>query len=105
MIATQIVDKKADSGLALKENQGTLPEDVAVFVSERQAEDFTRSRDCRFRRADAARRMAPSHPTALAVIPSSLAECAAAAPQDSFRCKALVAGPWITVPSRPNRDP
>jgi predicted transposase YbfD/YdcC len=36
-IAQKILDKKADYVLALKGNQGSLPEDVEVFVAEQQA--------------------------------------------------------------------
>ena len=39
-IAQQIVDKKADYVLALKGNQGTLREDVEVFVAEQKAKGF-----------------------------------------------------------------
>ena len=39
-IATKIIDKKADYILALKGNQGTLQEDVKVFVAEQKAKDF-----------------------------------------------------------------
>lgn len=47
-IAEQIIDKKADYVLALKGNQGTLLEDVELFVTEQKAkafEDTTISRD------------------------------------------------------------
>ncbi len=47
-IAQKILDKKADYVLALKGNQGTLREDVAVFVAEQKANGFkdtTISRD------------------------------------------------------------
>ena len=47
-IAQKIVDKKADYVLALKGNQGSLREDVEVFVAEQKAKDFkdtTISRD------------------------------------------------------------
>ena len=47
-IARKIVDKKADYVLALKGNQGTLCEDVTIFVTEQKARDFrdtTISRD------------------------------------------------------------
>jgi predicted transposase YbfD/YdcC len=40
-IAQKIVDKKADYVLALKGNQGSLREDVEVFVAEQKAKDFT----------------------------------------------------------------
>ncbi len=39
-IAQQIVDKKADYVLALKGNQGTLREDVELFVAEQRAKGF-----------------------------------------------------------------
>jgi predicted transposase YbfD/YdcC len=39
-IAQKIVDKKADYVLALKGNQGSLREDVAVFVAEQKAKGF-----------------------------------------------------------------
>lgn len=39
-IARKIVDKKADYVLALKGNQGSLREDVALFVAEQQANGF-----------------------------------------------------------------
>ena len=47
-IARKILDKKADYVLALKDNQGTLREDVEVFVEEQKANGFqhaTISRD------------------------------------------------------------
>jgi len=47
-IAQKIIDKKADYVLALKGNQGTLREDVEVFVEEQKANGFhdtTLSRD------------------------------------------------------------
>jgi predicted transposase YbfD/YdcC len=47
-IARKILDKKADYVLALKDNQGTLREDVEVFVAEQKANGFqhaTISRD------------------------------------------------------------
>jgi predicted transposase YbfD/YdcC len=47
-IAQKIVDKKADYVLALKGNQGSLRDDVEVFVAEQKAKDFkdtTISRD------------------------------------------------------------
>ena len=40
-IAQQIVDKKADYLLALKGNQGSLRQDVEVFVAEQKAKGFT----------------------------------------------------------------
>src|SRR5882757_3540536 len=39
-IAQKILDKKADYALALKGNQGTLCEDVEVFVAEQRARGF-----------------------------------------------------------------
>ena len=39
-IAQKIIDKKADYVLALKGNQGSLREDVEVFVAEQKATDF-----------------------------------------------------------------
>src|SRR5208283_3142494 len=39
-IAQKIVDKKADFVLALKGNQGTLQDDVKLFVEEQQAKGF-----------------------------------------------------------------
>jgi predicted transposase YbfD/YdcC len=39
-IATKIIDKKADYIIALKGNQGTLREDVGVFVAEQRANGF-----------------------------------------------------------------
>lgn len=39
-ITRKIVDKKADYVLALKGNQGTLREDVELFVAEQKAKDF-----------------------------------------------------------------
>ncbi|UHC17294.1 ISAs1 family transposase [Methylobacterium currus] len=42
-IAHKILDKKADYVLALKGNQGTLHEDVTLFVEEQKARDFA---DC-----------------------------------------------------------
>jgi predicted transposase YbfD/YdcC len=47
-IARKIIDKRADYVLALKDNQGTLREDVEVFVEEQKANGFqhaTISRD------------------------------------------------------------
>jgi len=43
-IAQKIVDKKADYVLALKGNQGSLREDVEVFVAEQKAADFKDTR-------------------------------------------------------------
>lgn len=39
-IASQIIEKKADYILALKGNQGTLREDIALFVAEQKERDF-----------------------------------------------------------------
>ena len=39
-IAQKVIDKKADYVLALKGNQGTLRNDVELFVSEQKANDF-----------------------------------------------------------------
>jgi predicted transposase YbfD/YdcC len=39
-VAQKILDKKADYVLALKGNQGTLREDVAIFAAEQKASDF-----------------------------------------------------------------
>jgi predicted transposase YbfD/YdcC len=46
-IAQKIVDKKADYVLALKGNQGTLRDDVELFVAEQKAADF---KDCKISR-------------------------------------------------------
>ena len=43
-IAQKIVDKKADYVLALKGNQGTLRDDVDLFVAEQKASDFKDTR-------------------------------------------------------------
>jgi predicted transposase YbfD/YdcC len=43
-IAQKIVDKKADYVLALKGNQGTLREDVELFVAEQKANGFKETR-------------------------------------------------------------
>ena len=43
-IAQKIIDKKADYVLALKGNQGSLREDVEVFVAEQRARGFTDTR-------------------------------------------------------------
>ena len=53
-IAQKIVDKKADYVLALKGNQGSLREDVELFVAEQKATGFkdtkiSRDRDGRWR--------------------------------------------------------
>jgi predicted transposase YbfD/YdcC len=39
-IAQKIIDKKADYVFGLKGNQGTLRDDVEVFVTEQKAKDF-----------------------------------------------------------------
>ena len=41
--ARKIIDKRADYVLALKDNQGTLREDVEVFVEEQKASSTRRS--------------------------------------------------------------
>jgi predicted transposase YbfD/YdcC len=51
-IAQKIVDKKADYVLALKGNQGSLREDVEVFVAEQKAADFKHTRISRDRTID-----------------------------------------------------
>ena len=43
-IAQKIIDKKADYVLALKGNQGTLREDVEIFVAEQKAKGFKDSK-------------------------------------------------------------
>src|SRR3954454_798498 len=43
-IARKIIDKRADYVLALKDNQGTLREDVEVFVEEQKANGFRPAR-------------------------------------------------------------
>jgi len=48
-IAQKIVDKKADYVLALKGNQGTLRDDVELFVTEQKAAGF---KDCRISRTE-----------------------------------------------------
>jgi predicted transposase YbfD/YdcC len=48
-IAQKIVDKKADYVLALKGNQGTLRDDVELFVAEQKAAGF---KDCRISRTE-----------------------------------------------------
>jgi predicted transposase YbfD/YdcC len=52
-IAQKIVDKKADYVLALKGNQGTLRDDVELFVAEQKAADFKNSRISRTDMVDA----------------------------------------------------
>ena len=42
-IARKIIDKRADYVLALKDNQGTLREDVEVFVEEQKTSSTRRS--------------------------------------------------------------
>lgn len=48
-IAQRIVDKKADYVLALKGNQGTLRDDVELFVAEQKATGF---KDCKISRTE-----------------------------------------------------
>ena len=48
-IAQRIVDKKADYVLALKGNQGTLRDDVELFVAEQKATGF---KDCKISRSE-----------------------------------------------------
>jgi predicted transposase YbfD/YdcC len=48
-IAQKIVDKKADYVLALKGNQGTLRDDVELFVAEQKAAGF---KDCKISRTE-----------------------------------------------------
>jgi predicted transposase YbfD/YdcC len=52
-IAQKIVDKNADYVLALKGNQGTLRDDVELFVAEQKAADFKNSRISRTEMVDA----------------------------------------------------
>jgi predicted transposase YbfD/YdcC len=47
-IAQKIIDKQADDVLALKGNQGSLREDVEIFVAEQQAVGFKHSTRCGF---------------------------------------------------------
>ena len=51
-IAQKIVDKRADYVLALKGNQGTLREDVELFVAEQKARNFTDAKVTRHRTVD-----------------------------------------------------
>src|SRR5215469_12616303 len=51
-IAQRIVDKKADYVLALKGNQGTLRDDVELFVAEQQACGFKDSKSTREQTVD-----------------------------------------------------
>ena len=51
-IAQKIVDKRADYVLALKGNQGTLREDVELFVAEQKAWNFTDAKVTRHRTVD-----------------------------------------------------
>lgn len=51
-VAEKIVNKKADYVLALKGNQGTLREDVEVFVTEQKANDFTDTKVSRHQTID-----------------------------------------------------
>ena len=52
-IARKIIDKKADYVLALKGNQGSLREDVALFVAEQQATGFKDTEISRHETVDA----------------------------------------------------
>jgi predicted transposase YbfD/YdcC len=52
-IAAKIVDKKADYILALKGNQGSLNDDVAVFVAEQKANNFADTQVSRHQTIDA----------------------------------------------------
>ena len=52
-IAQKIIDKKADYVFGLKGNQGTLREDVEVFVTEQKAKDFADTTVSRARTIDA----------------------------------------------------
>jgi predicted transposase YbfD/YdcC len=52
-IARKILDKKADYILALKGNQGSLREDVELFVAEQQANGFTDTEISRHETVDA----------------------------------------------------
>lgn len=47
-IAAKIIDKKADYVLALKGNQGTLHDDVTLFVNEQKANDFKDTETSRY---------------------------------------------------------
>lgn len=51
-IAQKIIDKKADYLLALKGNQGSLREDVELFVTEQKARNFKDTRLTRHRTVD-----------------------------------------------------
>ena len=51
-IARKIIDKRADYVLALKDNQGTLREDVEVFVEEQKANGFQHATISRDRTVD-----------------------------------------------------
>lgn len=52
-IAQTIIDKKADYGLALKGNQGSLHDDVKLFVAEQSGKDFKDTTISRNRSVDA----------------------------------------------------
>jgi predicted transposase YbfD/YdcC len=52
-IARKIIDKKADYVLALKGNQGSLREDVEVFVAEQEAVRFKDAKSARTGRSTA----------------------------------------------------
>jgi predicted transposase YbfD/YdcC len=58
-IAQKIVDKKADYVLALKGNQGSLREDVEVFVAEQKANDFKDTKISRDQTIDSLPRRRP----------------------------------------------
>ena len=51
-IAAKILDKKADYVLALKGNQGTLQEDVAIFADEQKANGFKDTKVSRHKTVD-----------------------------------------------------
>jgi len=51
-IASKIIDKKADYVLALKGNQGSLRDDVALFLTEQRARGFADARVSRHRTVD-----------------------------------------------------
>ena len=51
-IAAKILDKKADYVLALKGNQGTLQEDVAIFANEQKANGFKDTKVSRHKTVD-----------------------------------------------------
>jgi len=51
-IAQKIIDKKADYVLALKGNQGSLQDDVELFVAEQKAKDFADTKFSRSKTTD-----------------------------------------------------